>query len=161
MQFQYIERDRFRRDIILAQAQSLDQLATDLRVASEHFVLGLAANTSAIAGPGLVDAAGRLIRRGASYVCCWGPGSSRLHDCFDEADVESNGSITDDRAVMTSWHDEETLEEMIEFALLYAVPSSVYLGHTRAVVIAAVANKAWAREAKRFLDSRLGLPQES
>ena len=161
MQFEFVDLDLYGRTVILAKARSLEDLAADLRVVSQHFVLAVAANTTTVAGPALVDMAGQLIRRGASYVCCWGPDCSRLHDCFDEADFVVNGESTDDRVLMTTWHNDDYLEEMFGFALESTVPSPDYFASTRAVVIATIGNADWASRAKQYLASRARSRNES
>ena len=161
MQFEFGDPDPHGRAVILAKARRLEDLAADLRVISDSFVLGIAANTSTLTGPALVDMATQLLRRGASYVCCWGPDCSRLHDCFDESDSAVHGSSTDDRILMTTWHESESLEEMIWFALNSTVPAPHYFAHTRAVVIATIGSDEWAAGAAKYLASRAPMLNES
>jgi len=127
-------------------------LAEDLRIRSQYFVLALVADTRELPGPGLVDAAQALIRCGASYVCLLGPDCERLHDCFDEADFYVNGESTTSRLLMTTWHDDESLEEMIWFAINTTVPSPDYFYRTQSVVIATIGSDDWATRAQRYVD---------
>jgi hypothetical protein len=59
------------------------------------------------------------IRDGVVLVCVFGPDCERVHDVIDELVV---GDASDDsRFLMTSWHTDETLEEVREFAESYTL----------------------------------------
>lgn len=159
MKSEYLGLDVHGRSIVQIEAQSLDALAEELRVASDHFVLGLAADSTRADGPELVAAAMRLIQRGASYVCCWGPGCQRLHDCFDEAELHPDADTLDGRLIMTTWHDAEPLEEMVWFALNSTVPTSFFIAATSTVVLASIANSEWSMRMKAYVAD--GAPSRS
>ena len=59
-----------------------------------------------------------LVAAGCLYMCAWGPDCSSWDDSVDYANLEafSYGDIPEDRFVMTTWHDEEPLEEALWFA---------------------------------------------
>ncbi|BEP14407.1 hypothetical protein acdb102_27180 [Acidothermaceae bacterium B102] len=66
----------------------------------------------------------QLIEGGVFYVSCWGPGCERVHDVFDEVDVQldiQHGSQPSRGVVTTSWHDDETLQEALAFFWTTAV----------------------------------------
>jgi hypothetical protein len=133
----------------------------DLHSPSKHFVLFLAADTRDQEGPELVGIAEALIRNGASYVCCWGPGCERFHDCFDEADLYVNDVSSDERIVMTTWHDDESLEEALWFAMTAAWPAQAYEATTNAVVALAVNSPEWSERITKYLDAGVPLRDDA
>ncbi|WP_281859691.1 DUF7684 family protein [Litoreibacter halocynthiae] len=59
-----------------------------------------------------------LVKAGCLYSLAWGTDCSAWDDSVDWAFLElyDFGDYPEDKFVMTTWHDEETLEETIEFA---------------------------------------------
>lgn len=149
------------RRVVSATADSLESVAAQLRDIDGYFVLVLAADTTTQSHAELLSSAEGLIRCGASYVCCWGPDCHRLHDCFDEADFSLNGESTDQRLLMTTWHDDEPLNETLWFALNATVPAPAYLADTRSVVAVSVARPDWADEIYEYLQAGAPLSHEA
>lgn len=58
-----------------------------------------------------------IIASGARYVAAWGHKCSAWDDSIDQAYIETdpNFSPPDDRFVMTTWHENETIEDAFEF----------------------------------------------
>jgi hypothetical protein len=152
--------DAHGRKVFSVASDTLEGVAAELRGVDDHFILVLAADTTGQSSTDLFASAEALIRRGASYVCCWGPGCERLHDCFDEADVALHGGETERRLVMTTWHADESLGEVLWFALNAAVPAPAYQADTRSVVAAAVARSDWADSLREYL-GRVPPPDEA
>lgn len=142
-----------------ADVPRLEALASEINLPSARFVLFVAANTSGIDSPKLVTIAETILKRGATYVCCWGPDCERLHDCFDEADVYH--ALDDDEApvVMTTWHGDESLEEAAWFALHTASPHPGLEEGTNAVLLATVGNPDWAARLAHFLSTGAAAPE--
>ena len=71
------------------------------------------------------DVSRMLIKSGCIYAMAWGMGCSLWDDSVDYANIEefSNGIIPDAQFVVTTWHEEDTLEEMLEYAKIVAVNS--------------------------------------
>jgi hypothetical protein len=134
--------------------------AADLVAPSKHFVLFVAADTQSLSGPQVYAAAEAAVRAGASYVCCWGPDCSRFHDAFDEADLYLNGESSDAKIIVTTWHDDEPLEEALWFAVHSTLPSPFYEPSTRAVLAVAIDNRAWATQIDAYLASGAPLVDE-
>jgi len=59
-----------------------------------------------------------LIDRGCLYFVAWGQDCERWHDAVDWASLEAHdfGDVPDDRFVMTTWHDKESLSEALWYA---------------------------------------------
>jgi hypothetical protein len=133
-------------------AENLEALLESLRPRCERFVLFIAADTSSADELVLHEWAMRVLERGATYACCWGPGSGRLETAFDFAAIERE---TDERAesvIMTTAHEGEPLLDAAWFAVHAAYPSGHFAESTAAVVLATVGNPEWHRELAQFLD---------
>lgn len=59
-----------------------------------------------------------LVRSGCLYMMAWGENCSAWDDSVDIANLEhfNYGDIPQDRDVMTTWHTEDSLEELFFFA---------------------------------------------
>ena len=58
-----------------------------------------------------------LVDSGCLYMMAWGPGCSSWDDSVDWANIESfeSGDIPEDRFVLTTWHEGQSLEEAFDF----------------------------------------------
>lgn len=76
-----------------------------------------------------------LVRSGCLYMVAWGRECSAWDDSVDLANVKAfdYGDVPEDRFVMTTWHDNETLIETFWFAEHVALHPTVSL--TRTVII--------------------------
>jgi hypothetical protein len=59
-----------------------------------------------------------LVRSGCLYMMAWGPNCTTWDDSVDWANMHEhpNYEIPDDKFVMTTWHDDESLEEVFWYA---------------------------------------------
>lgn len=59
-----------------------------------------------------------LVSSGCRYMLAWGKDCSSWDDTVDEANLErfDYGDIPDEEAVITTWHEDEDLEEVFWFA---------------------------------------------
>lgn len=59
-----------------------------------------------------------LVRSGCLYMMAWGDNCSAWDDSVDIAKLEhfDYGDIPEDRDVMTTWHTEDSLDEVLSFA---------------------------------------------
>jgi hypothetical protein len=155
--------DCYERSVFSGQSNSLSALSDDPSPPDKPFVLVIASDTSSISGPDLVARAAALIRSGARYVCCWGPDCARLHDCFDEAAGELSGwDASGDWHVMTTWHDNERLEDVLWFALNAAIPTpDEAAATTRTVLAVSIANDNWAATMDDYLAAGAPMPNEA
>ncbi|MBL8998733.1 MAG: hypothetical protein JNL44_15575, partial [Gemmatimonadetes bacterium] len=138
--------------------RSRDELPALLTAPTPRFVLFVAADTLSVAGPALVDWALEILNRGATYVCCWGPGCERLEACFDEASGVRENWVRTDRVIMTTAHASETMIEAVWFALHAAFPDDGWAEGTGAVILATVGNEQWAVDLQTYLSAGAPLP---
>ena len=70
-----------------------------------------------------------LIANGCLYMMAWGDNCGSWDDSVDWANLErfNYGPIPDDQSVMTTWHDNTTLEEVFEFAQLWTFHPKAHL----------------------------------
>jgi hypothetical protein len=70
-----------------------------------------------------------IVDTGCLYMMAWGTGCSAWHDAVDIAHLEDNdwGEIPDNRFMMTTWHDDEPLEEVFWFCRFSAYHSDIEL----------------------------------
>jgi hypothetical protein len=90
-----------------------------------------------------------LLDQGAVYFCCWGPGCERTHDiAHEEVQVkEADEDEDEDSVIMTTWHDQEEMTEVIEFSLTAAEPDEAFSSGCNAVLVISVGSIYWAAQA--------------
>ena len=73
-----------------------------------------------------------LVRSGCLYAMAWGPQGTNWDNAIDEANLEEHnfGEIPEGKFVMTTWHDNEPLEEVFWFCKNNAYHSIVALHRT-------------------------------
>ena len=84
----------------------------------------------------------RLLRAGCVVACCWGSDCERVHDVFDEVDLELHDFLGDG-TVVTTWHDDEPLEDAVAF-LLDAEPFPPQRTGCGTVLAMVIGSRAWA-----------------
>jgi hypothetical protein len=92
-----------------------------------------------------------LVRSGCLYMMAWGPDCSSWDDSVDWANLAdfNYGDILDDRFVMTTWHENEPLEDVFWFAGFCASQGTVEI---RSTVIVHVSRQDEGEEMlRRFL----------
>ena len=97
----------------------------------------------------------QALEQGLAYASCWGPDCSRVHDLFDLADVRRDLETFEHDHVMTSWHDGETLDEALLFAVLHAYPGDEWQDADTLLAVT-VGEPAWAAHVAQ----RLSDPQQ-
>jgi hypothetical protein len=139
--------DRF----VIVETPSLTWPA-DLQISSKYFRLFVAADTTSTSSDQIAAFARNALMSGMVYCCSWGPDCERFHDIVDEVWIASDQSsdrllvrpgIAD--TVMTTWHDDETLEDALEFFVHSALPTNGYEAKSSFWVAVAVANSNWTK----------------
>lgn len=126
--------------------ESVDSLVEllDVQYPTKYFVLLLAADYSIISSTEITNVAKKLIDKGLSYICAWGPECKKAHDAFDNANIlwqEENGK---ELHVMSTWHTNEELEETIWFAIYDAMVDDEYWDECSTIFVS-VNNENWAK----------------
>ncbi len=108
-----------------------------------------------------MDTADYLLDRGLAYFCAWGPESERVHDLVDWAierreldGLDYPPAIGDLRyLVMTTWHEEETLDDALSYLLVLAHPEVAYGATCKSRLAISVGSAAWASQIETRLRS--------
>lgn len=98
----------------------------------------------------------RLLTRGAAYIMCWGEGANRCEDIADEAAVMSSIDNPHAATILTTAHDRDSLDEVLDFATTVAVPAEPLAERCRDVVLVFHGNVHWYNQAQILLEDMLG-----
>ena len=140
------------RALFLMEAADAAALPSHFVVGSDYFVALVVTDATKIDTSAISRVARILLKAGCVYFCCWGPDCERVHDIIDGA-YASDGTDIGDRAstIMTTWHNDESLEEATWFALNVAFPDDQFFDKTEAVVAVAIGSADWSREIEAAL----------
>jgi hypothetical protein len=111
-------------------------------------VVLLGGPTSAVSVDVLYATAEHLLDRGAVYIMCWGEGAERCEEIVDEAVVMRSMDDKSLPQIMTTAHERDTLDEVLEFATTVAVPAEPA---GEEVVLLFWENVGWYDEARRLI----------
>lgn len=146
--------DRLGRRVHLAFAQQFSDIQ-GLVFPGGVFVVLLGGPTQHLPVELLYSTAQRLLERGAAYVMCWGEGATRLEDIVDEAGTMGSLDHPDAATVMTTAHEGESVQELLEFATTVAVPAEPLAQSCEDVVLVFHENAHWYDEARAVLENIL------
>jgi hypothetical protein len=138
--------------LYVARVSDLENWPPTLEESIGPFVGFIAIDTSGLPDDRLRAFAVDLLAKGCVYMCAWGPDASRIEVVFDLVAVEAElaGKPYVDDVLMTTSHEEESLDDALWFAVFTAFPPE---GEARAVL--AVCDGAWSDEIEsRFADSQ-------
>lgn len=130
------------RRLFVGYLDRLEDWPEELAFGRRHFVLFLALDARDVDDDTIRRAAAHALRQGAVYVCTWGPGCSWVHDLFDLEIVTADPKLTGP-CVLTTWHDDETLDEALWFALFTAYPGDEEFADCDVVLAVAVGRPEW------------------
>ena len=94
-----------------------------------------------------------------AYFCAWGQGCEKFHDIVDEVIVEDDlgkrrfVGLTGNDRVMTAWHEDQTLEEALNFFATCALPPEGMADDSSFRLVMCVGNPEWTETATQFLQS--------
>lgn len=131
------------RELYFIAVPEIAVLSAAFTFASPHFVALLVTESTHIADDALATFSTGLVRAGCSYFCAWGPDCSRAHDIFDLQCLDI------DPVIMTTWHDDEPLDDAIWFFLRTTFPDDAYFDTTRTALAVVVGAPEWASHVER------------
>jgi hypothetical protein len=137
------------RDLYLLELRTWEDWPGELHLLSERFCLLVAGNARGEDPQAIRAFASKALTAGCVYACAWGPGCELVHDTFDSTFNETENSSGP--VVMTTWHEDESLEQALNFLMRDAWPSDIWIGSCRASVVAVIANDGWAAEVRRLV----------
>jgi hypothetical protein len=131
------------RDLYVGRVVRVDEWPAKLALLREPFVAFTALDARRLTNAQLGEFASKLLIQGCVYACAWGPDSGRVETAFDLAAVEANlaGQPFVADVVMTTSHEDESLDDALWFSVFTAFPPDV---DARSVL--AVSEETWASE---------------
>jgi hypothetical protein len=124
---------------------------------NEGFALFLAADASDVPVDVIAAFAEWASEHGMFWFSSWGPDCERVHDVVDEVDV-GDGVPEGKPIVMTTWHDDESLDEAL-FLFWWAFPSEGKRGGPFRVAVT-VGEPRWAEAVDRVAQHHLAAMTE-
>lgn len=84
-----------------------------------------------------------LVRSGCLYMMAWGVECSEWDTAVDIANIDAcgGGDIPDDKFVMTTWHADDSLEEVLWFAKNLAFHENIELAETLVIQVGGVSRE--------------------
>jgi hypothetical protein len=129
----------------------------DIQIPNGRFRLFVAADVTALSTKLLSEFAVAALKSGMVYFCAWGPGCERFHDIVDEVVVEDQIGIfagkNESDTIMTTCHDDETLDEALDFFINLTCPTMGFEGNSNFWVAVSLTNVEWGREIQRCLEN--------
>lgn len=141
------------RELFVIEVARLDEVPPDFVLPSRYFACLLVCDTTTISETEVADLARRILEAGCVYIFCWGPGCERVHDLFDQADLELR---PDGPFAMSTCHSKEALSKALWFFLYCTFPDEVYFDQRQVGVGIIIGSKEWADEVR----VALSLPEE-
>lgn len=140
------------------EAESLQDLALAIPAVEGQFVLFLACDGTNLPDEELRAFSVAMLERGIAYLVAWGPDCSRVHYRFDLAEVDRDIDLgLEGPSVMTSWHEDESLEEAFYFFLFNAWPDEAFEDTCNTAIAAAVGNAPWSSRLRQMFSDVAGL----
>jgi hypothetical protein len=141
---------RDRRQLYLAGLTKLDDWPTQLEEPARPFVVFTAVDAKPLTYDELLQFARQLLDQGCVYACSWGPEALRLHNAFDDAAINAQLAgqpyVDKDAVVMTTSHEDESLDDALWFAVFTAYPA-----YDEVAAVLVISEPRWAGE----IESRL------
>lgn len=130
-----------------------------MNIYSRRFRLFVAADVTGTSTDVISAFAHAALESGMAYFCSWGPDCSRFHDIVDEVILEDDlgerlfvGANERD-TVMTTWHQNEPLEEAPDFFINFAHPTGDFARDSNCWLAISLNNAEWTESIRRKLES--------
>ena len=151
----------FERNVFLLSLESIATQFATLFPDAGQFVCLTAIDARGISDEAFLSFCSHMLRLGCAYFCAWGPDGERVHDLMDRVVVGDNPPGTYAGCLMTTWHDNELLEDAADFLLTCAIPDEDYapIGCQTALIIT-VGSDAWAGDLERHVGDRTKRPTQ-
>lgn len=145
-----IESDRWTPyPVYFCEVNSLEELRA-FSALTRFFTILVCADFGRVETEVISRAAEALMRKGNVYFCAWGPDCQRAHDIYDKVVVEKELEEKKGWFVMTTWHDDERLEETLWFFLFNATVDDRSREECSTIIVT-VDSSRWKAEIERDL----------
>jgi hypothetical protein len=115
--------------------KSLSELAKSIPRTQPNLLVLLGCDARALRDVDILAALRQMFEQGIVYLCCWGSDCERVHDLADQLTLHQLG----DDLVLTTWHDDESLDEAIWFLIHCAEPANEKV-HSKCDQVVAIVN---------------------
>jgi len=135
--------------------ESIESPISRTKADSVPFVAFTAMDARAVDDADLKTFCSALLEHGCAYLCTWGPDCERVHDAMDRCVVDNDPPNSSRGTVMTTWHDQESLEEALDFFLSCTLPDESFAPHgcNRAIAIA-IGSSEWVNAIREHVRSQ-------
>jgi hypothetical protein len=133
------------RELFLLAVMKPDDMPETIELGCQHFACFIAWDCESASVEEISSVVEPLMRAGAAYFCTWGSGCQRVHDIVDELDAYPFNSIgaPEGSVIMTSWHDDESLEEALHYFLTYTSPDEYFENTLKASLAISIGSDKW------------------
>jgi hypothetical protein len=123
-EIKYIGKDDLtKRELYLLSLNSSFDIPKVIQLPSEHFACFIAWNSKNNSIQEISDLIETLIKNGAAYFCIWGNDCERVEEICDEIDSLNS---PDDSVIMTTSHQNDSIEDALYFFLTLSYPHKYY-----------------------------------
>ncbi len=126
------------REVHLLEVPDFCWISPELDWPAGSFVTLLTADARGVDSERIANAARTMLDAGCAYFCTWGPRCKHVHDVIDEVRAIPDPNPSADTVVMTTWHDDESLDEALCFLLSTACPAESFIDTWRGLVVITV-----------------------
>jgi hypothetical protein len=129
--------------VYLCPSDTIEAVADTTTLSSPNFGLFVAMNAVHVTDESILKGAKKLLSKGLACVCAWGPDCKRVHDLFDVAAREINDELSGDDVIMTTWHDDESIEEALWHFIHSEYVTEKFEKTCKDWIIAPISNSEW------------------
>ena len=141
------------RHLFALQVSASSEVLGATQAVTPHFAVFLAWDATSVATEEISRLATLLHNRGLAYLCAFGPGCERVHDIFDEVDLELDGARPSESVIMTTWHKDESLEDALWFFVYNSLPDPAYENTCHTGIAITIGNSQWAAQVADYLSN--------
>ena len=114
--------ERLGRNLYVLEVDRAEDLALHLRAPPGRFVALVLWDAAGATNDDISRVVQVLVAAGCVYLCTWGKECGRVHDVADETRVMATLNDSDAPTLMTTWHDDCSLDETLAFFLTRTQP---------------------------------------
>ncbi len=125
-------------------------LPKSIDVAGDYFTALIVWDAKGVSADVISQLARQLIDAGCDYFCTWGGDCERVHDIIDAEWVGDGTTPLGKPGLMTTWHDKDTLDEAVDFAVHHALSMDIPEEEHPSVVAICIGAPHWTAEVERL-----------
>lgn len=119
------------RDLYALNLQTPDDVPRRLQLPSPKFACLLIWDAAGTSPDTIARVVQTLVDSGCSYFSAWGSSCELVHDIFDEVEVGDGLDFDESASAVTTWHEDDSLEEALRFFLRDTNPMDRLRGATK------------------------------